>query len=209
MSSARCPMHGGRVMDDRFARRKQQVMAECEVKPEVFEGTLERLTAFAQPFVNAFAVPEQKQHAQHMLSGLVSGLEYKNAESIAYLLDEDRQGLQRFLGVLPWEAAPLLRELARQVGTELGEADGILVFDPSGFAKKGTASVGVARQWLGRLGKVDNGQVGVFMGYVSRQEHALVDMRLYLPKAWAANKKRRKRCHVPKHIRYQTRHELP
>jgi SRSO17 transposase len=66
----------------------------------------------------------------------------------------------------------------------------------------------VKRQWLGRLGKVDNGQVGIFMGYVSHREHALVDVRLYLPKEWAADKKRRQRCGVPKEVRYRTRHDL-
>jgi len=68
--------------------------------------------------------------------------------------------------------------------------------------------VGVDRQWLGRLGKIDNGQVGIYMGYASRQEHALVDVRLYLPKEWAKDKARRKKCGVPKEIRYRTRHEL-
>jgi SRSO17 transposase len=84
----------------------------------------------------------------------------------------------------------------------------VIVFDPSGFAKKGKASVGVQRQWLGRLGKVDNGQVGVFMAYASYREHALVDVRLYLPKEWAKDRARRQRCGVPKAERYRTRHEL-
>jgi SRSO17 transposase len=84
----------------------------------------------------------------------------------------------------------------------------VIVFDPSGFAKKGRASAGVQRPWLGRLGKVDNGQVGVFMAYASCLEHALVDVRLYLPKAWATDRARRKRCGIPKAVRYRTRHEL-
>ena len=67
----------------------------------------------------------------------------------------------------------------------MGQADGVLVFDPSAFPKQGTESVGVQRQWCGRLGKIDNCQVGIYLGYVSRSEHALVDVRLYLPKEWA------------------------
>jgi SRSO17 transposase len=90
----------------------------------------------------------------------------------------------------------------------LGEADGIIVFDPSGFPKKGNDSVGVKRQWCGRLGKIENCQVGVYMAYVSRIEHALVDFRLYLPEDWAKDKSRRKKCGVPKEVRFQTRHEL-
>ena len=84
-----------------------------------------------------------------------------------------------------------MTELARQIGAELGEDDAVLVFDPSAFAKKGTESVGVQRQWCGRLGKVDNCQVGVYLGYVSRREHALVDGRLFLPQDWAQRKRRR------------------
>ena len=103
---------------------------------------------------------------------------------------------------------PLITLLARQVDAEIGRPDGVFVFDPSGFAKKGKDSVGVARQWLGRLGKVDNGQVAVYLGYVSREEHALVDVRLYLPREWTQDKARRKDCGVPKDIRFQTRHEL-
>jgi SRSO17 transposase len=98
--------------------------------------------------------------------------------------------------------------LARQIGVEIGEDDGVIVFDPSGHKKCGRDSVGVQRQWLGRLGKVDNGQVGVYMGYASHKEHALADERLYIPKDWIKDKVRRKKCGIPKHIRYQTRHEL-
>src|SRR5262249_3695921 len=89
-----------------------------------------------------------------------------------------------------------------------GSPDGILIFDPSAFAKKGNASVGVQRQWCGRLGKIDNCQVGVYLAYVGRSEHALVDVRLYLPKEWAKDKKRRAEAGVPETVRFQTRHEL-
>jgi SRSO17 transposase len=98
--------------------------------------------------------------------------------------------------------------LVQQVAKELGEDDGVLVFDPSAFAKKGTESVGVQRQWCGRLGKVENCQVGIYLGYVSRREHALVDFRLFLPREWAKDKKRRAKAGVPKEVRFQTRHEL-
>ena len=69
----------------------------------------------------------------------------------------------------------------------------MIAFDPSGFARKGDASAGVQRQWLGRLGEVDNGQAGAFMAYASHHEHAPVDVRLYLPEAWAKDRARRKR----------------
>jgi SRSO17 transposase len=151
---------------------------------------------------------EQREHARAYLAGLVSDLDRKNTESIAYRHGQERHGLQHFVGSSAWDHRPLLRELARQVGRELGTPDGVIVFDPAGFAKKGDGSAGVQRQWLGRLGKVDNGQVGVFMAYASHREHALVDVRLYLPKQWAKDRARRKRCGIPRSARYRTRHEL-
>lgn len=116
--------------------------------------------------------------------------------------------LQWFMGVSDWDHEPLRDELVQQVGQALGDVDGVLVFDPSGFPKSGRQSVGVARQWCGRLGKVDNCQVAIYMGYVSRHEHTLVDTRLYLPKEWTTDKKRRQKAGVPKGIRYRTRHQL-
>ena len=74
----------------------------------------------------------------------------------------------------------------------------MISFDPSAFPKKGNKSVGVQRQWCGRLGKIDNCQVGVFMGYSSREEQTLVTFRLYLPKEWARDRLRRKACGVPR-----------
>jgi SRSO17 transposase len=192
----------------RYKLRKQQLLDECEVPPEVFRGGLERLTEFARPFADCLVRQEQKDHARTYLAGLVSDLQHKNAESIAYRHDQDRHGLQHFVGSSSWDHRPLIAELAGQVGREIGTPEGVIVFDPSGFAKKGQASVGVQRQWLGRLGKVDNGQVGVFMAYASCREHALVDVRLYLPKSWAKDRARRKRCGIPKSVRYRTRHEL-
>ena len=192
----------------RYRLRKQQLLDECEVPPEVFRGGIERLAEFARPFAECLVRREQKDHARTYLAGLVSDLGHKNAESIAYRHDQERHGLQHFVGSSTWDHRPLMKELAGQVGRELGTPDGVIVFDPSGFAKKGDTSVGVQRQWLGRLGKVDNGQVGVSMAYASTREQALVDVRLYLPRAWAKDRARRKRCGVPKAARYRTRHEL-
>jgi SRSO17 transposase len=195
-------------MDRRFEVRKAEMLADCKVSPAVFHGIADRLEEFARPFVACLQRPEQRQHTHRYLCGLLSDLERKNSEAIAYRHDEERQGLQTFVGTAPWRHAPLLRELARQVGQTLGEPDGILALDPSSFPKKGSHSVGVKQQWCGRLGKVENCQVGVFLAYVSRREQALVNMRLYLPKEWANNRRRRKECGVPPEVRYQTRHRL-
>ena len=174
----------------------------------VFHGSLERLEKFVEPFASCLVRCEQEQHALDFVWGLISDVDRKNSESIADRHDQDRKDLQHFIGQSNWDHSPLIRELAGQVGKTLGRPDAVLVFDPSGFPKKGTESVGVQRQWCGRLGKIDNCQVAVYLGYVSAEEHALVNTRLYLPKQWAKDKQRRKKCKVPRKVRFQTRHDL-
>jgi len=195
-------------MEPRFRVRLEELLDDAEVPPGLLRGVLPRLETFLEPFLASLSRAEQRHNAQHYVQGLLSDLDGKNAEAIAYLHDQERQALQKFLGQSLWDHQPLLDELTRQVGVALGEADGVLVLDPSAFPKKGTASVGVQRQWCGRLGKVDNCQVGIYLGYVSRREHALVDVRLYLPKEWAKDRPRRNKAGVPKAIRFRTRHQL-
>ena len=171
-------------MEAAYATRKQQLLEECEVAPEIFQQVMPRLDTFMAPFVDTFRRQESCQHAHTYVCGLLSDVDRKNVESIAYRFGQDRLPLQRFIGWAEWDDASLRHELTCQVAKELGQDDGVLVFDPSAFPKSGRESVGVARQWCGRLGKVDNCQVALYLGYVSSQGHTLVDMRLYLPKEW-------------------------
>lgn len=195
-------------MEPRFQQRRDQLLADCQVPSDAFRGAIRRLETFALPFVAALPSPESRRYSRIYLAGLLSDLAHKNAEAIAYRHDLDRQTLQAFVGSSPWDYRPLIDELNRQVARDLGAPDAVLVFDPSAFPKKGEASVGVKRQWCGRNGKVDNCQVGIYLGYVTDVEHVLVDFRLYLPEEWAKDRGRRKRSGVPKEITYQTRHAL-
>ena len=195
-------------MERRFEVRLEELLDDAVMDPESLKGMLARLETFVEPFASSLYRVEQRDNAQAYVAGLLSQAQRKNAETIAYLHDQERQGLQKFIGQAPWDHKPLLLELARQVGASLGTPDGVIIFDPSGFPKRGRESVGVQRQWCGRLGKLDNCQVGVYMAYASRTEHALVDVRLYLPEEWASDKGRRKKCHVPKTVKFRTRHEL-
>ncbi len=195
-------------MERRYEVRLEQMLAQAEVSPEAMQGLLKRLEAFAEPFAKSLNGPQQRRHAAEYMTGLLSKLERKTGEAIAYLHDQERQGLQKFVGEVSWDHKPLLETLARQVGKDLGEPNAVLVLDPSAFPKKGAKSVGVARQWCGRLGKVDNCQVGVFMAYVSRKDHVLVNTRLYLPKEWTKDRARCKAARVPKEIKFRTRHQL-
>jgi SRSO17 transposase len=195
-------------MERRYEVRLQELLDDAVVSPEQVRGLLERLERFVEPFAACLVRSKQRELTQQYVAGLVSQVERKNVESIAYHHDQDRQALQKFVGQYTWDHRPLIGELVRQVGGALGREDAVLVFDPSAFPKKGTESVGVQRQWCGRLGKVDNCQVGVYLGYASAEEAALVDVRLYLPKKWARSKARRAKCGVPADVKFHTRHEL-
>src|SRR6266446_1154640 len=196
-------------MEARYAFRKTQLLDECQVAPEIFEQVIPRLYTFMAPFVKTFQGQVAAQHAKTYVCGLLSDVEHKNVESIAYRFGQSRLPLQGFIGWGEWADAPLRHELLGQVKTHLGQADGVLVFDPSGFPKSGRESVGVARQWCGRLGKVDTCQVAIYLGYVSRKGHTLVDTRLSLPQAWTQEKARLDKAGVPKACRgYRTRHQL-
>jgi SRSO17 transposase len=196
-------------MEARYAFRKTQLLDECQVAPEIFEQVVPRLYTFMAPFVKTCQGQVAAQHAKTYVCGLLSDVKHKNVESIAYRFGQSRLPLQGFIGWGEWADAPLHQELIGQVKTHVGQADGVLVFDPSGFPKSGRESVGVARQWCGRLGKVDNCQVAIYLGYVSRKGHSLVDTRLYLPKEWSKDKARLDKAGVPKACRaYRTRHQL-
>ena len=196
-------------MDARYTIRKHQLLDECQVAPEIFEQVIPRLYTFMKPFVKIFHGQAADRHAKTYICGLLSDIERKNVESIAYRFGQSRLPLQGFIGWGAWDDEPLRHALRDQVKTHLGQADGVLVFDPSGFPKSGRESVGVARQWCGRLGKVDNCQVAMYLGYVSRKGHTLVDQRLFLPKEWTKDKARLDKAGVPKAYRaYRTRHQL-
>ena len=168
---------------------------------------VDRLGEFVMPSQQALET-EADPHSMHLsLQGLLSHVPRKHAEDIAAWVDVELQVLQDFIGIAPWDHRPLIGVLVGQVAKRLGEPDGIIAFDPSRFPKRGTHSVGVKRQWCGHRGKVDNCQVGVFMGYVSEQDHALLDFRLSLPEDWARDEQRRQACHVPPEVHYQTRQE--
>ena len=184
------------------------LLRECHVVPRDLEASLDRLKDFIQPFVALLPREELRGHGEDFVRGLLSDVERKSTEPIAERVGKYRRLLQRFIGDSRWDHRPLLAELGRQVAAEISAPSGILTLDGSTFPKKGDASVGVARQWCGRLGKIENCQAGVFLGYVSNLGHTLVDERLYLPKEWALDAQRREMCHVPKEVKFRTAHEL-
>jgi SRSO17 transposase len=153
---------------------------------------------------------ESKRHAEQYIRGLLSPLQRKNGWTMAeYVGELEPKALQRFLNLSPWNVDELL-VLNREYALEtLASPKAILVADPTGFAKKGTKSVGVQRQYSGTLGRVDNCQIATFLGYVTPgRDRVLLDRRLYLPKeSWIADRNRCAEAGVPADVAFKTRPE--
>ena len=182
-----------------------------DLVPSDVEGFMEELWAFQSTFHDCFARSEPRAHFFDYMVGQCSKLERKSIEPMALEVEGGTiRGLQRFISDVVWDEDQMRWNYHQLVAEEMGEPDGVLMFDETGFVKKGKDSVGVARQYCGTLGKVENCQVGVFAGYASRHGYALVDKRLFLPEVWwtDAYAARRTRCNVPDELTFQSKPQL-
>jgi SRSO17 transposase len=183
--------------------KAQALLEDAEVSSAAVRGCQHRLKDFLKRYLPKFYREEQRELAEVVIQGKLSHLQRKTCEPIALQAKRHRKPLQNFVGAGAWDDEAVMAELRRHVAQTRYDPDGVAVIDGSGFPKKGKASCGVARQWCGRLGKVDNCQVGVFLSYVSKRGFAPLDRRLYLPEDWAEDAKRRKTCHVPEEVEFQ------
>jgi SRSO17 transposase len=181
----------------------QALLADAEVSAVAVAGCRRRLDSFLRRYLPRFYRAEQHELARVVLQGKLSALQRKTSEPIAYQAGRHRKPVQHFVGAGRWDDESVMAELRLHVAEELADPDAVLVLDPSAFAKSGADSCGVARQWCGRLGKVENCQLGVFLAYVSAAGQALVDRQLYLPEDWAHDAQRRQATHVPEGIAFQ------
>ncbi|MGS4967112.1 MULTISPECIES: IS701 family transposase [Marivita] len=166
---------------------------------EVLEG----MRAFIAP---AFKRSEQRASAGAFIDGLLSGVERKTGWMLAEEAGLERPyRIQSLLGRSSWSADTLCERVRSYAMEALGDPDGVLVVDETGFLKKGVHSVGVGRQYSGTAGRIENCQIGVFASYASRWGHALIDRQLYLPKAWANDPERRAKAHVPENVAFATK----
>ena len=181
----------------------QILLEDAEVSADAVRSCGRRLEQFLRRYLPCFYRREQCDLAAVVLQGKLSKLERKTNEPIAALAGCQRKPVQHFVGAGAWDDEAVMTELRGHVATELADPEAVLVIDPSGFPKKGTNSCGVTRQWCGRLGKVDNCQVGVFLAYVTAHGYAPLDRQLYLPWEWATDAKRREATHVPEDVLFQ------
>ena len=179
------------------------------------ENLRTELTQYCAIYHDLFGRREQKEQYETYLQGLMLDSPNKSVETMILNLKGDNpnaiRNRQHFLSRGSWQDQAILSRHWQEVNQDLGDENGVLIVDGSGFPKQGQDSVGVKRQWCGQLGKRANCQVGVFLGYASQQGRALLDRRLYLPQAWveeAAYAERRAKCGVPKDITFQTKPAL-
>jgi len=179
----------------------------------VWSGSLlaweSELSALKVRLAAVFSRSEVRVSAGAFLDGVLSGISRKTGWQLAEQAALSRPyRMQSLLGRSCWEADALRDVIRDEVVGCLGDPSGVLVVDETGFLKKGTHSVGVARQYSGTAGRVENCQVGVFLAYASHLGQALIDRRLYLPEAWAADAPRRRRVQVPEAVPFATKPQI-
>jgi SRSO17 transposase len=204
----------------RQRRRLQEGVPPSGQRPEGnlaardVEAMAEELVTYHAVFHDLFQRREQREWSAFYLRGQLADLERKTVEPMVLALKGPdlaavRAG-QQFLGEGAWEDGPILVRHQQLVAESLGEPEGVVIFDGSGFPKQGSHSVGVAPQYCGAVGKIANCQQGVFAAYASRKGYTFLDRRLYLPEEWfdAAHAPLRQRYGVPPALRFQTEPQL-
>jgi SRSO17 transposase len=188
-----------------------ELSAELHMTEKQISALGTQLVDFHAQFHSYLGRIENQRLGLAYLSGLISNLEAKSVEPIALeFLQGSVRALQRFMKEGRWDQTALGLAHKQQLASVLNHPEGILTADSSEFVKKGAHSVGVARQYCGRLGKVDNCQSGVFIGYASPNGYGLIETQLYLPKAWftAEYAQRRKETWVPESLEFQTKPQI-
>ena len=164
---------------------------------------------FMANFGRFFKRAESRNSAAHYVRGLLADVKRKSCWQLAEMMGEahpDR--LQHLLYGADWHADAVCQLLRAVVAAQLGYRPGIGVIDESGFVKKGLCSAGVKRQYCGRVGKIENCQVGVYLGYIAPQGHALLDRELYVPQDWCEDTARRAKAKIPDSVTFQTKPQL-
>jgi len=192
-----------------------ETVPRMELSVQDIEHLVEELRAYHAIYSPLLQRREQREAAHAYLQGLLATLPRKSIEPMVLAVDGVApaavRAMQAFISEGRWNDERLLQQHWKEVDTDLGAADGVLMVDGSDFPKQGIHSVGVKRQYCGELGKRANCQAGVFMGYVSTQGYTLLDRRLYVPAEWLtddAYAERRRQCGLPSATTFQTKPAL-
>ena len=175
------------------------------------ESFMDQLRCFHGEFRDCFQRSETRENVFRYMAGQFSELERKSIEPIALAVEDGQvRSMQRAISDAVWEEDKLLSKYRSIVNDDMGDANGVLIFDESSFIKKGEDSAGVRRQYCGSIGKVDNCQVGVFAAYASPHGYAFLDKRLFVPEEWFSEeyKYKREKCNFPEDLTFRTKPQL-
>jgi len=175
------------------------------------EDFMHELKGFHEQFYDCFHRSESRDHFYKYMAGQFSPLERKSIEPIALAVkDGNVRAMQRFVSDAEWNDDNIMTKYRSFVNEDLGRPDAALIFDETSFVKKGQDSIGVAKQYCGTIGKVENCQVGVFAAYVSENGYSMVDKRIFLPEKWFTDdyRARREKCKLPEDTIFQTKPQL-
>jgi SRSO17 transposase len=149
------------------------------------------------------------KNAQNYIRGLIGSAERKNGWQLSeYIGEKSPEKLQQFIYRGSYSADALRDELRGYVAENIGEEDGVMVVDDTGFIKQGVKSCGVQRQYTGTLGKICNCQIGVFLTYASSRGHSPIDRRLYIPESWLEDRTRSREAGIPEDTKFQTKPKM-
>jgi SRSO17 transposase len=189
--------------------RQERYPSPTDVSLETIQTWALWLTEVERRIMPHFARREARHRVWAYLRGLLSPIERKNGWQVAEAVgDTTPYGIQHLLGRARWDAAEVCQALRAYIVEHLGDPQAVLVVDETGFLKKGQHSAGVARQYSGTAGRVENCQVGVFLTYASTQGHVLLDRELYLPQAWTDDVERCERAGIPPERLFVTKPQL-
>jgi SRSO17 transposase len=183
---------------------------DCNLSTKDVKLFLNESKKYMKLFKPAFQRVEQIKKSLTYLHGLLGTTPRKNVEQMALGQKEKVRSLQYFVGQSQWETEPVLAIHQGLIGETLGEADGVALIDESSAVKQGTESVGVAAQYCGSVGKIANGQVGVYLGYASRKGYSLIEGQLFMPEKWFEKEhaEQRQVCGVPEDLVFKTKPEI-
>jgi SRSO17 transposase len=182
-----------------------------DINKEDIEEFDKELKAFHENFKDCFARSESREHFFNYMVGQFSTLQRKSIEPIALAVENGNiRAMQHFVSKVAWDDDKILDKYRNMINEDLGDPDGVLIFDETGFQKKGDDSIGVGKQYCGTIGKVENCQVGVFAAYASPHGYALIDKQLFIPENWFSEDYalRRRKCELPDGITFKTKPQL-
>jgi SRSO17 transposase len=194
-----------RIQDDAYQ------IPKFDLERDDIENFAEEFKGFHEQFQDCFSRQEPRDNFYRYMAGQLSQLERKSIEPIALNVEDAKvRAMQFFVSNVIWDEDKIMSKYRCMVEEDLGDPDGTLIFDESGFVKKGSESAGVARQYCGTIGKVENCQVGVFAGYASRYGYCLLGSRLFIPEKWFSEDfaHRREKCKLPQGLQFKTKPQL-